>query len=147
MSWLGLRCRVVHSHQYVAQPHHHSHGHGSRVFRYRLILIYATSQIRAIFNGVLQQVFGFTGTEATGAPREIIPQVGDTFTILDRWMDLDSEGNVTQVIQQEGETLTFGSQTFTWKELYAPAGQFVIGYIVEDLDGQGKTTVAPITVR
>ena len=98
-------------------------------------------------NGVLQQVFGFTGTDATGAPREIIPQVGDTFTILDRWMDLDSEGNVTQVIQQEGETLTFGSQTFTWKELYAPAGQFVIGYIVEDLDGQGKTTVAPITVR
>ncbi len=98
-------------------------------------------------NGVLQQVFGFTGTDATGAPREIIPQAGDTFTILDRWMDLDSEGNVTQVIQQEGETLTFGSQTFTWKELYAPAGQFVIGYIVEDLDGQGKTTVAPITVR
>ena len=39
----------------------------------------------------LRQVFGFTGDGDTGAPREIIPQTGDQFTMLERWMDLDPE--------------------------------------------------------
>ena len=107
-----------------------------------------TRYARLFFSdGILHQVFGFTGTDATGAPHEIIPQPGDTFTILDRWMDLDSEGNVSQTEQLEGETLTFGDEMFTWQEVYAPAGKYVIGYLVEDLDGQGKTTFSMITVE
>ena len=43
-------------------------------------------------DGVLRQVFGFDGDGEVGAPREIIPQSGDTFTVLDQWMDLDSNG-------------------------------------------------------
>ena len=45
-------------------------------------------------DGVLRQVFGFTGEGGTGAPREIIPQAGDTFTVLENWMDLDQQGQV-----------------------------------------------------
>ncbi len=87
-------------------------------------------------DGVLRQVFGFTGEGGTGAPREIIPQPGDTFTVLEKWMDLDGRGKVAQVSQQEGGSLTFGDQMFTWKELDAAPGQYIVGFIVEDLDGK-----------
>ncbi len=86
-------------------------------------------------DGSLRQVFGFTGEDFAGSPREIIPQPGDQFTILERWMDLDSSGQVSQVINQEGGSLTFVDQTFTWEELWAAPGQYIVGYMVEDLDG------------
>ncbi|MGD2177460.1 MAG: hypothetical protein PVG71_06525 [Anaerolineae bacterium] len=59
-------------------------------------------------DGLLRQVFGFTadgGPAAqgrTGAPREITPQSGDTLTVLEKWLDLDEQGNVVQVARQEG---------------------------------------------
>jgi hypothetical protein len=86
-------------------------------------------------DGVLSQVFGFTGEGETGAPREIIPQSGDTFTILEKWMDLDQRGNVSEIAMQEGGTLTFGDQVFFWEEMDAAPGEYVVGFIVEDLDG------------
>ena len=86
-------------------------------------------------DGVLSQVFGFTGEGGTGAPREIIPQSGDTFTIMEKWMDLDQRGNVSEIAMQEGGTLTFGDQVFFWEELDAAPGEYVVGFIVEDLDG------------
>lgn len=107
-----------------------------------------TRYARLLFqNGVLQQVFGFTGTDATGAPREIIPQPGDTFTILEEWWDLDNSGHVQQTTTQEGGVLTFGEQTFTWQELDAAAGDYVVGFIVEDLDGNQVEAYETITVR
>jgi len=98
-------------------------------------------------NGTLRQVFGFTGESGTGAPREIIPQAGDTFTILEKWMDLDAQGNVTQVATQAGETLTFGDRMFTWKEMDAAPGQYLVGFIVSDLDGNKTQVFAPVTVQ
>ena len=98
-------------------------------------------------NGKLQQVFGFTEGDAAGAPSEIIPQSGDTFTILDKWLDLDSSGNVVQNIRQEGDTLTFSGTLFTWEVMDAAAGQYVVGFIVEDLDGNSQVVFQPITVR
>jgi len=98
-------------------------------------------------NGTLRQVFGFTGEGGTGSPREITPQSGDTFTILEKWMDLDAQGNATQSAQQAGETLTFGDQMFTWEQLYAAPGQYIVGFIVEDLDGNSKTSYAEVTVQ
>ncbi len=98
-------------------------------------------------DGLLQHVFGFNGENGTGAPREIIPQSGDTFTILEKWMDLDNRGNVVDVSRQEGGTLTFGDQMFTWKELDAAPGQYIVGFIVEDLDGNTYQTYEQITVE
>ncbi len=77
-------------------------------------------------DGVLRQVFGFTGDSDTGAPREIIPQTGDTFTLLEHWLDLDPSGKVVKNATQEGDTLTFGDQTFTWEDLDAAAGEYVV---------------------
>jgi len=98
-------------------------------------------------NGVLQQVFGFTGEDAASAPREIIPQSGDTFTLLEKWMDLDEQGNVVEIVRQAGETLTFSDRMFTWEVLDAAAGQYVVGFIIEDLDGNSQVAFQPIIVR
>ena len=93
-------------------------------------------QARLYFrDGILRQVFGFTGQMDAAAPREITPQTGDTFLIMDQWMDLDQSGNVTQISNQAGSLLTFGNSMFTYKELYAPAGEYLLGFIVEDMDG------------
>lgn len=98
-------------------------------------------------DGVLRQVFGFTDENQTGGAREIIPQAGDTFTIYENWLDLDSSGQVTQSSTQEGALLTFGSQPFTWKEVYAAAGDYVVGFIIQDLDGNSQEVYTTVTVQ
>jgi hypothetical protein len=98
-------------------------------------------------DGILRQVFGFTGENGEGAPREIIPTAGDTFTILEKWMDLDPQGNVVNVAAQAGETLAFGAQMFTWKELDAARGDYIVGFIVEDLDGNARAVYAQVRVE
>jgi len=98
-------------------------------------------------DGMLRQVFGFTGDQATGAPREIVPETGDQVTILEKWMDLDENGRVTQIVEQDGQTLTFGEQMFTWETLDAPVGDYVVGFIAEDLDGNTYEVYANVRVE
>jgi hypothetical protein len=102
-------------------------------------------------NGRLVQVFGFTGEaeaqSGTGAPREIIPQSGDAFTILELWYDLDAQGNISQAVRQEGGTLTFGDQMFEWVDLDAATGEYLVGFLVEDLDGNPTAVYENVTVR
>ena len=95
----------------------------------------------------LRQVLGFYGDDATGAPREITPKPGDTFTVMEKWLDLDQRGNVVKTALQKGETLTFGDQPWKWKELDAAAGEYVVGFIVEDLDGNPQPVFEQIVVR
>lgn len=98
-------------------------------------------------DGVLIQVLGFSGDTPTGAPREVTPTTGDTFTVLERWLDLDQNGRVVAETTQEGGTLTFGEQMFFWEEWDAPAGPHVVGFIVEDLDGNRIQTFTTVTVE
>jgi len=98
-------------------------------------------------DGQLRQVFGFTGEGGTGAPHEIFPQPGDTFTVLEKWLDLDQSGKVVQVASQEGGTLTFGDQMFTWQELDAAAGDYIVGFNVEDLDGNSYEVYTQVAVQ
>ena len=108
------------------------------------------SQLRARLyfrDGLLRQVFSFTGSETTAAPREIIPQTGDQVTILEKWMDLDENGRVTQIVEQDGQTLTFGGQMFAWETLDAPVGDYVVGFIAEDLDGNAYEVYANVRVE
>ena len=107
-----------------------------------------TGSARLYFsNGILRQIFGFNSSDLTGAPHEITPQTGDRFTVLEQWMDLDLQGAVKQIVRLEGTTLTFGSKTFTWKTLDAAAGDYVIGFIVEDLDGNSYQTYTSVRVQ
>lgn len=98
-------------------------------------------------DGLMRQVFGFTDQNQTGGAREIIPQAGDTFTVLENWLDLDANGQVTQTSVEEGATLTFGDQPLQWKEVYAAAGEYVIGFIVTDLDGNSQAAYTQVRVR
>jgi len=98
-------------------------------------------------NGQLQKVASFTGSDSASAPREIVPSVGDTFTISEKWLDLDSQGNVTATSQQNGKTLTFSEAGFSWKQLYAAAGNYILGFIVEDLDGNQVASYGQIQVK
>lgn len=98
-------------------------------------------------NEVMYQVFGFTGDAETGAPREITPQIGDRFTVAEQWLDLDAQGNVVKVAQEAGNTLTFGDQPFEWKVLDAAAGSYIVGFIVEDLDGNQTAVYEDVTVE
>ena len=98
-------------------------------------------------DGTLQQVFGYTGEDGTGAPREIIPNPGDTFTVLDKWLDLNERGQVAQTVQLPGGTLTFGDQVFSWEALDAAPGQYIVGFIVQDLDGSSYESFGIVTVE
>jgi hypothetical protein len=98
-------------------------------------------------DGYLRQVYGFTGEGGTGAPREIIPQSGDTFTVLERWLDLDANGQVAEAVTQEGGTLTFHDQMFIWETLDAAPGAYIVGFVIEDLDGNAFQVYESLTVE
>ncbi|MDD5498593.1 MAG: clostripain-related cysteine peptidase [Dehalococcoidales bacterium] len=97
-------------------------------------------------DGVRQKVVGFAGSGGSGAPREITPEKGDSFTVLDNWLDLDSFGNVINTDTQRGGTLTFASSVFTWEVLDAPTGSYKVGFVIEDLDGNRREALLPIEV-
>ena len=86
-------------------------------------------------DGRLFQVFGFQGSETASSPYEISTAAGDTFTLLQRWMELDAAGQINQIILEEGDTLIFGSAAFEWEQVYAPAGGYLVGFLVNDQDG------------
>jgi hypothetical protein len=67
--------------------------------------------------------------------------------VLEKWMDLDQNDQVTQVAQQTGGTLTFGDQMFTWEELDAAPGQYIVGFVVEDMDGNTTEVFSPVQVQ
>lgn len=43
--------------------------------------------------------------------------------------------------------LTFGDQPFRWKDLDAAAGDYVAGFVVEDLDGKPQPVFEHVTMR
>ena len=96
---------------------------------------------------LLRQVFGFTEENGNGAPREITVSPGDSFTVLQKWMDLDAEGNVVATAWQEGETITLGERPVRWVELDAAVGEYVVGFIVEDLDGNQRQVFTQVAVE
>jgi clostripain len=99
-------------------------------------------------DGKLVSIFGITGQGDTGAPHEIIAQAGDTFTILEKWLQLDAQGKVQETNYQAGQTvLTFAGQPFTWQETYAAQGNYILGFVVTDLDGNSQEVYNQVVVK
>ena len=96
------------------------------------------TQIEAVMSfggdGVMQDVFGFNGEGGSGAPAQITPQAGDTFTIYDEWLEFDKnpDGEFTDYL---GGTMTFGDTPFQFVPYNAYPGNYILGIIVEDLNG------------
>ena len=95
-------------------------------------------------DGALTGVSAYTNLTGIGPSRRILPKEDDTFTILEQWMDLSEED--VQFYNMEGGTLTFGTQPFAWEAVPAPPGEYEIGFIAEDLDGNSYEEYAPVVV-
>jgi hypothetical protein len=141
--------------QVLLQPQNYGIAPEQAVYTVDGIYTYAnggeTRTARLYFsNGLLRQVLGFTGQpngNEIGAAAEIVPQTGDKFTVLEKWLDLDASGKVKGTATQQGKTLTFGKTTFTWKELNAAVGNYVVGFVVDDLDGNSTQSFTQVTVK
>lgn len=97
--------------------------------------------------GQLKQVFGYTNQDFSGAAREILPQPGDQFTVLEKWFDLDAQGKKIGVASEPGGTVTFGDAPLVWRELNAPPGTYEVGFVVQDLAGNSYPVYASVTVK
>ncbi len=93
------------------------------------------------------KVLTYTGSSTTGAPYETTPNVGDTFTVSRRWMDLDTNGSVTAISFDAGDTITFSGKTIEWGTQYLPDGTYLVGFLVADMDGNITPAYTQITVR
>lgn len=96
-------------------------------------------------DGNLVQMVAFEGIEAAGAVREVLPEPGDQFTVLDQWYDLSTDNE--DIIYQEGETLTFGDTPITWTDAEAPTGAYILGIIAEDFEGNTVEEYARVEVQ
>ncbi len=107
------------------------------------------SEIDAVmkFNGEgdMQSIFGFNGENGSGAPREITPQAGDTFTITEEWLDFDQNPD-GEFVDYIGGTMTFGDKHFEMVPYYAYSGDYTLGIIVTDLNGNSVTEFVEVTV-
>lgn len=86
------------------------------------------------FDGDLnfKSIFGFQDIDGSGAPRQITPRKGDTFTILEQWYVVDENGEWV-ITEQLGDTLTYTGQPFTVNAYEGYAGEYSLGIIVDDL--------------
>ncbi len=85
-------------------------------------------------DGVLSQIFGYTGQNGLGALRQITQQPGDAFTVLEVGRKLVN-GAPGEAFTRPGGTLTFGGKAWTVERRPAPGGSYLVGFIAEDLDG------------
>lgn len=86
------------------------------------------------FDGDLnfKSIFGFQDIDGSGAPRQITPRKGDTFTILEQWYVVDENGEWV-ITEQLGDTLTYTGQPFTVNAYAGYPGEYSLGIIVDDL--------------
>lgn len=99
------------------------------------------------FDGDLtyKRTIGFSGEGGTGAPRAITPRAGDTFTILEQWIEADEDGN--EVINEYlGETLTFQGAPFEVIAYEGYPGDYSLAITATDLNGNEVTEYAAVTV-
>jgi hypothetical protein len=99
-------------------------------------------------DGELLKVLGFNGQSAQGSPRVITPHAGDSFTVYDQLIRLNSDSDAeVEYFQQEGATLSFGDEAWSVEELTAPAGDYVLGIQAENLAGNLFEAYETVTVN
>lgn len=95
----------------------------------------------------LYKTLVFVGGDTAGAPYEIAPNVGDSFTVNRRWLDLDNSGNVSGISFDQGDTITFSGAALQWGTQYLPDATYLVGFLVADMDGNITPAYTRITVR
>jgi len=99
-------------------------------------------------DGEMRKVVGFADEDGSGAPREIVPRPGDTFTLFEEWMTYgENDDDEVEFSTEDGATLTFGKESFSWEKVSAPAGQYMVGFIAENFDGTSYDEAEFVTVE
>jgi len=87
------------------------------------------------------------GNDTIASPRALFPKPGDQFMMLDTWWTIDNNGQVVDSYQ-EGNILTFGDEPFYFGTFGdADPGEYAVGIMVEDMDGNLTYQFAPITIK
>ncbi|MBI9050154.1 MAG: hypothetical protein JEZ00_12085 [Anaerolineaceae bacterium] len=108
----------------------------------------ATIYFNNFGDNLIHHIIGSSyGNEALRMPREITPKPGDQFMVLDTWWTVDNDGQVENSYQ-EGNVLTFGGEPFYFVTVgESDPGDYAIGIMVEDMDGNLTYQFEPITVK
>ena len=62
-------------------------------------------------------------------------------------MEKDTSGNITDIVYEDGETLVFSDTAFEWEQVYAPDGEYLVGFLVSDLEGNMTQSYARVRVE
>ena len=62
-------------------------------------------------------------------------------------MEKDTSGNIVDIVSEEGEKIVFGDTAFEWEQVYAPDGEYLLGFLVSDLDGNVTQSYARVRVE
>jgi clostripain len=94
-------------------------------------------------NGQMKAIYGFTDQDSLS---QITPSVGDTFTISEEWLEFENNDE-GELVEYEGGTLEFNGTNFTMEAYYGYEGDYILGVIVEDLDGNWYESYANLSVK
>ena len=95
----------------------------------------------------LYKVLIFVGGDGVGAPYEVTPNVGDSFSPSRRWMDLDSSGNVSGTSFDQNESFSFSGGLVSLGSQFLPSADYLVGILVSDMDGNITPVYTQITVE
>jgi len=81
--------------------------------------------------GEMREIIAYNETsEGLLAPFQITPQIGDQFFVYQEWFE-----NGEFVYYPDEDPLTYSGEDFTFQGYDAAPGLYIIGFIVEDLEG------------
>lgn len=84
--------------------------------------------------GKIKDIYAYTGSYGLGAPHEITPSPNDLFAPYYFWITWN-ENDEPETTQYLGDYMSFAGPGIEWFDEAAFVGQYVIGFIVEDMDG------------
>jgi hypothetical protein len=87
------------------------------------------------------------GNDSIVSPSPLIPKPGDQFLTVNTVLSFDDSGDFT-FEYQEGNTLTFGDQPLYYGTFGdADPGEYAVGIMVKDMDGNMTWQFTPVTVQ
>ncbi len=95
----------------------------------------------------LYKVLIFVGGDEVGAPYEVSPNVGDSFSPSRRWMDLDSSGKVSGTSFDQNESFSFSGGLVSLGSQFLPSADYLVGILVSDMDGNVTPVYTQISVE
>lgn len=97
--------------------------------------------------GDLIDAYAYSNDDDMGSLTQVTPKEGDTFTPIERAFDLDPNATEEEVSNPSDGILTYGKDGFSITETEVKAGEYVMGFVAEDLDGQQSEQYAEVTVQ